>query len=175
MSRNIILVSSSFPDPQLFKNVKTTRGSRLSKNRWAGWPVGRTLLVADYLRTPSDSARECVPQERAPAEPEPCRFAYQHAPTLHSKPQGTQRPARVTPEWAGSAIAVRGGGALGKGRVERRLPAEERESKMATTKRVLYVGEQAWALGGGWANRVASGLWRGAGRVSGRERRRAAV
>ena len=79
------------------------------------------------------------------------------------------------PEWAGSAIAVRGGGALGKRRAECRLPAEERKSKMATTKRVLYVGEQAWGLGGGWANWAASGSWRGAGQVSGRGRRRAAV
>lgn len=115
MSRNIILVSSSFPDPRLFKNVKTIRSSRLSENIWAGWPVDSTLLVVYYLRTPSDSAMECVPQQRAPAEPEPCRLRYQHAPTLHLQLHGTQRPARVKPEWAGSAIAVRGRRSLGEG------------------------------------------------------------
>lgn len=42
------------------------------------------------------------------------------------------------------------GGATARGRTERRLPAETGVSKMATTKRVLYVGEQAWELGGVW-------------------------
>ena len=39
------------------------------------------------------------------------------------------------------------GGAVGRGRAGRRLPEGERRSgsKMATTKRVLYVGEQARA------------------------------
>lgn len=68
-----------------------------------------------------------------------------------------------------------GAGPWGRGRAERRLPAEECGSKMATTKRVLYVGEQARALGGVWANRAASGPWCGAGQVSGRGGRRAAV
>lgn len=43
------------------------------------------------------------------------------------------------------------GRGLGRGRAGRRLPEEERGSKMATTKRVLYVGEQARAPGGVWA------------------------
>ena len=174
MSRNIILVSS-FPARQLFKNVKIIHSSLLSKNRWAGWPANHTLLVVYYLLTPSDSARECVPQQRAPTEPKPCQFRYQDAPTLHSQLDGTQRPPRLMPEWAGVCDSRTRGRSLGKGRAECRLPAEERKSKMATTKRVLYVGEKAWGLGGGWANRAASGSWRGAGQVSGRGRRRAAV
>lgn len=59
-------------------------------------------------------------------------------------------------EWAGPASAETRGGAkrgrgLGRGRAGRWLPGEERGSKMATTKRVLYVGEQARAPGRVWA------------------------
>jgi hypothetical protein len=46
----------------------------------------------------------------------------------------------------------------GKGAGRGRLPAEKRRRKMATTKRVLYVGEQAraWARG----SRVGRGVER---------------
>lgn len=65
-------------------------------------------------------------------------------------------------EWAGSASAEtrrRGGGAGLWARWVGPAPASggTAGSKMATTKRVLYVGEQAQALGAGWANPIQLG------------------
>lgn len=60
-------------------------------------------------------------------------------------------------ELSDAGRAPAGGGAVGRGRVRRRLPEGERGSKMATTKRVLYVGEQARAPSRVWANRIRVG------------------
>lgn len=65
-------------------------------------------------------------------------------------------------EWAGSASGEtpgRSGGAGPWARWVGPTPASggTTGSKMATTKRVLYVGEQAQARGAGWANPIQLG------------------